>query len=296
MTVHPDARLVFHQHSRTFSAAASLLAPDAHDEIARVYLFCRTVDDLADERPDPEALARIADELRGRRPPSAETEGILALRDRGVPLEAAAQLVDGCRTDLGRVRVADEAALVRYAYLVAGTVGRITSPLLGVHDPRAERFAVDLGIAMQLSNIARDVGEDATRDRIYLPATWLRDAGLSDADVLGGGRDAEVARVVGRVLDLAEAYYTSAEGGFAFLPWRPRVAVALAARRYRAIGREVRARGAAAVRDRTIVGPLARLGWLLAAPWVALAARPAPSHDVSLHQPLRGLLGLGGAP
>jgi phytoene synthase len=291
----PDARLVFHQHSRTFSAAAGLLAPHAFDEIAQVYLFCRTVDDLADERPDPAALQRISEELRGLRPPSDTTSGMISLRQKGVPLEAAAQLVDGCRTDLGRVRVADQAELVRYAYLVAGTVGRITAPLLGVSEPRADRFAVDLGIAMQLSNIARDVGEDAARDRVYLPATWLREAGLTDEDVIRGGRDAELATVVGRLLDLAETYYASAEGGFAFLPWRPRMAVALAAGRYRAIGRKVRARGATAVRSRTVVGPLTRLGWLLAAPWVAALSRASSSHDPGLHAPLRGLMALGGA-
>jgi phytoene synthase len=285
-----DPHAVFRRHSRTFSAAAALLAPSAQDAIATVYLFCRTVDDLADEHADADALAALADELRGLRPPSPTTAGLLALRPLGVPIDAAAQLVDGCRTDLGAVRVPDEAALVRYGYLVAGTVGRLTSPLLGVTDPTATRFAVDLGIGMQLSNIARDVGEDAARDRVYLPATWLAEAGLGDSDVLRGGRDADVATVVARTVALAERYYDSAERGFPAIPLRARVAVAWAARRYRDIGREAVRRGASAVRSRTVLPRHRQAWWLAAAPFVALSAGTGP-HDDALHAPLLGLLG-----
>lgn len=281
------ARAVFRHHSRTFSAAAAWLAPKTHDAVATVYLFCRTVDDLADDHPDPEALARIAAELREEAPPSPLVAALLALRAHGVPMSAAVQLVEGCRSDLGAVRVPDEAALVRYGYLVAGTVGRLTSPLLGVTDPRATRFAVDLGIAMQLSNIARDVGEDAARDRIYLPATWLAEAGLVEADVLRGGRDEAVAGVVARVVALAERYYDSADHGFPFLPWRARLAVAYAARRYRAIGKLAAARGAEAVRSRSVLSRPAQVRWMVQAPFVALLAGPA-DHDGALHGPIAG--------
>lgn len=289
------ARAVLRHHSKTFSAAAALLAPGAHDAAAVVYRFCRVVDDLADDHPDPVALERVDRELRGLEPPGEIVGPLLALTP-AVPLDAARQLVEGCRTDLGVVRLADQDALVRYGYLVAGTVGRLVCPLLGVTDRRAIRFAVDLGVAMQLSNIARDVGEDAGRGRIYLPATWLREAGLSDEDVLNGGRDEVVAGVVARTLDLAERYYASAELGFRWLPWRARLAVALAARRYRGIGRAVRARGAEAIRHRTVLGPLARLGYLLSAPWVALraGAHPDRPHDQGLHVPLGAWMSEGG--
>lgn len=284
-----DAHLVMQQHARTFSAAAAWLAPDTYDAIASVYLFCRTVDDLADEDSDDDALAAIAAELRGQGAPSPIVQRMLDLVPLGVPMEAAAQLVDGCRSDLAAtVRMADVDEVVRYSYLVAGTVGRMVSPLLGVTDRRAEPFAVDLGIGMQLSNIARDVGEDALRDRVYLPATWLAEAGLSDRDVIEGGRDDEVAVVVGRLLDLAEVYYLSSDAGLPYLPWRARLAVSLASRRYRGIGRKVRARGAAAVRHRTVLGWLDRAAFLTSAPWVALthARDRGAEHDPALHAPL----------
>jgi 15-cis-phytoene synthase len=296
----PSARAVFQHHSRTFSAAAEWLAPRTHDAIAQVYVFCRTVDDLADERADALALDALAEELRGLRAPSPLAAGMLALRAQGVPMEAAAQLVDGCRSDLEVVRIADEAALVRYGYLVAGTVGRITSPLLGATDPRSVPFAIDLGIGMQLSNIARDVGEDAARGRVYLPATWLADACISAEDVLNGGRDDRVAKVVERLLAVADRYYASADRGLQYLPLRPRVAVALASRRYQAIGHLVRSRGEAAVRDRSMLGWAARVRFLVSAPFVALMAGGAsahePGHEPGLHAPIRDLLGQGVAP
>ncbi|MEQ1501692.1 MAG: squalene/phytoene synthase family protein, partial [Myxococcota bacterium] len=161
---------VLERHARTFSAAAALLAPDTRDEIATLYAFCRTVDDLADDGADRAGLDRVVDELDGHEPPSPLVAAMLALP---VPVSAARQLVDGVRSDLGEVRLPDVDALIRYAYQVAGTVGLMVCPLLGVVDPVAWPFAIDLGVGMQLSNIARDVGEDAGRGRVYLPATWL---------------------------------------------------------------------------------------------------------------------------
>lgn len=283
------AHQVMQHHARTFSAAAAWLAPHTYDAIASVYLFCRTVDDLADEDADDEALAAIQAELRGEVSPSPVVEQMLALRQHGVPMDAAVDLVEGCRQDLAStVRIADQAEVVRYGYLVAGTVGRIVSPLLGVDDPRAEPFAVDLGIGMQLSNIARDVGEDAERDRVYLPETWLEEAGLTDRDVIDGGRDDEVAKVVQRLLDLAEVYYASSDAGLRYLPARARLAVCLASRRYRGIGRKVRSRGSEAVRSRTILGWFERARFLVAAPLVALTSPRGRDmvHDAELHQAL----------
>lgn len=286
-------------HARTFSAAAALLAPAARDEIAAVYTFCRTIDDLADDHADDDGLARIADELAGRLEPGPLSNTILALAPRGVPVDAAEHLVQGVRSDLAEVRLADPDALVRYGYLVAGTVGRLVCPLLGVHDPHAIPFAVDLGVAMQLSNIARDVGEDAGKGRVYLPAAWLAEAGLGAADVLALADDsasvdvrARIAQVVSRVVDLADRYYASADAGFRYLPLRARVAVALAARRYRGIGHRVRRLGAPALTVRTVLPPWSRLGWFAAAPWIALFAplSAEPTHDASLHEPLRAWL------
>lgn len=291
--VRAEATEVMVRHARTFSAAAAFLAPGARAEVAVLYALCRRVDDLADEVGDRDALDRISADLRRGASDDPLVAQFLAIaHQRAIPLDAMSHLVDGALGDLGAVRIGSPEALVRYGYQVAGTVGRLVSPLLGVHDPVAERFAVDLGVGMQLSNIARDVGEDATRDRVYLPASWLREEGVEPDAVVAGTADPEaVARVVARVVELAERYYDSAERGLRYLPLRPRAVVVVAGRRYRAIGRKAAARGPAALRERTVVGRWPALGWTLIAPWVALAAgwsAPVP-HDRALHRPLADL-------
>ena len=253
-----------------FSAAAAWLARSTYNDIASVYLFCRTVDDLADETGDGEALDRLAGELRGRLEPRWLTGRMIDLRAKGVDLDAAVELIEGCRWDTrAPVRVADRKALLRYAYLVAGTVGRMVAPLLGASDPRAMPHAVGLGMAMQLTNIARDVGEDAVRGRVYLPATWLSDEGIDAGTVLRGDRDEAVARVVERLLQEAEVHYRRADGGLRYLPLRGRLAVALASRRYRAIGRKVGRLGVRAVRQRTVLTVWQTAAWAMCAPWTA---------------------------
>lgn len=284
-------RAVIARHAATFSAASLFLPAASRDDIAVLYKFCRTIDDLADEQADPAALRRVLAELRSERQPSPISAPMLALGERGAPLQAAIQLVEGCLSDIGSVQLETERDLVRYGYAVAGTVGRLCCPLIGVTEPAAIRFAIDLGVAMQLSNIARDVGEDAKRDRVYLPRQWLIEEGCSPEDVKMGRSSGRVVRVVARTLALAERYYASAELGLRYIPLRPRLAVALAARRYRGIGRAVLARGEPALADRTLLGPLSRARYLLQAPLVALAAGLAREveHDPSGHTHLDGL-------
>lgn len=284
------AHAVFERHARTFSAAAKWLPTDLRDDIAVVYTFCRTVDDRADDEPDPAWLAEIAAELRcgvGLDPVARAFLEVAHRRD--LPIDAAIELVRGVQGDLGLVRVADPDELVRYGWRVAGTVGALAATLFGC--PLAARpFAIDLGIGMQLTNIARDVGEDAGRDRVYLPSTWLREAGVHPDAVVAGTADPHAVRdVVVRVLDLAEQYYLSGEAGMRWLPLRARLAVVLAARRYRAIGHAVRARGTLALRERTVLPAATRLRHALATPWQALrlAYRPEVPHDTALHRALR---------
>lgn len=255
------SREVLRRHARSFRVAARLLSEEQAADAAICYAFCREVDDLIDEAPDLEqarvALARWREETRGSRParPLIEAWRALAAR-RGFPIEAGLQLIDAVGTDAGAVRIADDRALLDYAMGVAGTVGLMMCGILGA-PASARPQAVDLGIAMQLTNIARDVAEDARRDRVYLPATRLALAGLSPADVLAGrADDAALAAIVRGLVLLAERYYRSAIAGMARIPWRGRLAVAVAAGLYRAIGRKVVRRGAEALRGRAVLGAL----------------------------------------
>ncbi|MBN2799890.1 MAG: phytoene/squalene synthase family protein [Deltaproteobacteria bacterium] len=295
------AREVLARGSRSFGFAARFLTPAQGDDAARVYAWCRLVDDLADDLSQPPevrlaALSAVRAEVAGRAPPRAEVAGLLAVHDKQpLDLDAALALVDGCASDVGAVRISDDEALLRYAYRVASTVGLLMCGVLGVRRQEALAFAIDLGLAMQLTNICRDVAEDARGGRIYLPATRLAAAGITPEQLLAGEADrAAVASVVLGVLDLAERYYRSAWDGMRFLPLRARLAILVAARVYRRIGLRLRSRGGDALAGRVVV-PLA--GRLVEAARAvahlltpgALGLSPVPRHDADLHLALRGL-------
>ncbi|MEY3014719.1 MAG: hypothetical protein RIT45_3454 [Pseudomonadota bacterium] len=298
------AHAILDRHGRSFALAGRLLPAKARDDAAVVYAFCRLVDDTADEAPS-EAVARreldvLQAELLGEAPRRPLVRAYLDVCARtGIPAEAGAELLRGVRGDLDPVQLADDRALLRYAYRVAGTVGLMMCGVLGVRDPAARAQAIDLGVAMQLTNICRDVREDGGRGRVYLPAERLRAAGVEPDQLLAcvdrapeEAIRAATATVVHDLLALAERYYASARTGVPAIPLRARLAIGAAARIYRAIGtRLARRHRCDAWHGRTVVPWGARIVALLDGMRWALFARRAP-HDAPLHDALRGLPGV----
>lgn len=283
--------------SRSFSFAGAFLPPAQRQDAALLYAFCRHVDDVADDAASASAaraaLARLAAEVRGDRPARPLIAAVLALfARRGIDRRHALGLIAGVRSDLDPVRVANDGELVRYGYHVASTVGLMMSGVIGVTDPEAPPFAVDLGVAMQITNICRDVREDAENGRVYLPATRLTAVGCPPTpEGVLAHRDA-VQHVVLDLLSVADRYYRSAEAGMRFIPWRPRLAILIAARVYRAIGVRLAAAGGDALAGRTVVPFLgkvfAALGAILAFPGVS---RRVVRHRRALHRALADLPG-----
>jgi phytoene synthase len=306
-----DSRAVLARHARSFRLASLLLPRAQADEAAVVYAFCRLIDDLADEAPSPEAAAEGLDqaraELEGRAPARPLIAAYLEVAHRrGIPTAAAAELMRGCLDDLGPVVIEDDAELLRYCYRVAGTVGLMMCGVLGVTEAAALPHAVDLGLGMQITNICRDVREDAARGRVYLPARRLRAVGISPEDLLSGRDDAELraalSTVVRDLLGLADGCYRRAWHGMHHIPWRPRAAIVVASRLYRDIGWRLRDRHQGdAWHGRTIVPAAGRAlglvrGLLQAAHPVTFglgADRRPETCRPSLHL---SLAGLGGAP
>lgn len=296
------SRRVLATHARSFRWAGALLPRHQLDEAAVIYAFCRLVDDLADESPDPGTARRhlgaLRAELRAEAHPRDLVAATVSVLDRGVGVAPAVHLIDGVLSDLEPVRLPDDAALHRYSYAVAGTVGLMMCAVLGVHAPEAWPFAVDLGVGMQITNICRDVREDAARGRIYLPADRLESAGVPGRRLLeaaAGGPaldDLErgaLAVVVRDLLDDADRYYRSADAGMRFIPLRARLAIRVASRVYRGIGVRLRRHGGDPWQGRTVVGWTGKLGWTLAATGATLAHLIAgrPPHDPHLHRHLR---------
>jgi len=251
---------VLARHGRTFHLASWLLPQDRRADAAVLYAFCRNVDDLADEAPDPvtarENIAGVLAELRSEQPARDWVAAFLEVsRRRGIDLQPAGDLCLAVLGDLDLVRVQDDHELFRYGYGVAGTVGLLMCGVLGVADRAAYARAVDLGIAMQITNICRDVKEDAARGRVYLPADRLRAAGVDPEDLVAGRADPRaVAGVVADLLDLADRFYDSGDEGLRAIPMPARAAILVASRVYRAIGVRLGARHAFdALHGRTVV-------------------------------------------
>lgn len=300
-----EARAVLAKHAKSFRFAGLFLPADRLDDAAVVYAFCRVVDDAIDEAPDRAAARReaaaLADELDGRAPPRPAVAAFLLTAARlEMDLGFARGLIEGVAFDAReRVRIADDAGLLRYCYLVAGTVGGMMCAVLGVKDPRALPHAVDLGVGMQLTNICRDVLEDAGRDRVYVPASRLLASGVFDPDGLPGnlragrGDGPALAAVVDELLTVADRYYDSADAGMRFIPWRSRLAILVAGRVYRAIGAVLRRRGCDVLAGRVSTSLPQKVWQALCAvgAFAVLAFARPRSHDAGLHGALKGLPG-----
>lgn len=292
---------VLARHSSTFEFAARLLPSRTRDDATVLYALCRTIDDIADEAADCDRarrqLRRIRMEVEQRRAPRPIVGLFFEVASRrGFGFEPLLELIDGVESDLGRVRIKTDEQLLRYCYRVAGTVGLMMCSVLGVDDERATPHAIDLGVAMQLTNICRDVVEDAGRNRVYLPARRLSKAGLSPAKIVDGDFEVgDLATVIDDVLRLADDYYRSADAGMWAIPTRARYAIAVASRIYRSIGVRLRRRGCDVTAGPDEMSRLEMAYWLGAstAVWVrktGLLARRVP-HRRQLHRPLYGLFG-----
>ncbi len=290
-------------HARSFRWASVFLPRFERSDAAVVYALCRTVDDAVDEAADEaQARARLAElqeDVHRERPRIPVVAAFVRVATRrGISLEWTDHLISGVRSDIGAVRFADDAQLIRYCYEVAGTVGLMMCALMGVRDPKALAHAIDLGVAMQLTNICRDVLEDAQRDRVYLPASRLREVGLEQQHVIEGSADVgALSRVVSDVLSLAESYYQSGQAGMRYIPPRARLAILVASRLYRAIGRRLLSRyGGNPLNGRAVVSWVEKALWVAWAPTLWLlsffAGIPRTGHRAELHTHLNGLPGV----
>ncbi len=254
--------------SRTFHAASLLLPRRVREPAYALYAFCRLADDAVDVDGAGDALDGLHDRLarayRGAPYPLPADRALADVVARfAIPRALPEALLEGFAWDAAGRRYPDLGALRAYATRVAGSVGTMMAILMGVRDEVSIASACDLGIAMQLSNIARDVGEDARAGRLYLPLDWLHEAGLDpDAWMARPVLDPRITSVIARLLAAAEWHYAQADAGIARLPAACRPSIAAARVLYAEIGREVARRSHDSISARAIV-PARRKAWLL---------------------------------
>ncbi len=286
-------------NGKTFYWASFFLGKNKADLAALLYSGCRKLDDIADNNSrDKDAIRRTLSTIKLEilQTDTADIHSASALFRHlidvhGIDTSAVMNLIDGMIQDTSLVQLTDQQALDRYCYRVAGTVGIMMCSVLRVKNIKALPFAIDLGIAMQLTNISRDVLEDAGAGRRYLPVEVDVES-LAGASV--GSRE-QVARMIDVQLQRAEIFYESGIAGLTYLPRGSRVAIYLAATLYRAIGRQLRQSGCEWWRGRTVISKRQKLRMTLSALpvlWsLTFKAQPAlePAHDRMLHVHLTGL-------
>lgn len=286
--------------SKSFAAASRLLPREVRDDVVRLYAWCRHCDDVIDgqtaghgEEPVDDPAWRLADlkaqtdaALDGTLTGEAVFDGFGDVaRRHGIARPLAHDLLNGFAMDVEGRRYETVEELAAYCYGVAGAVGIMMALTLGVppgEDDTLDR-ACDLGLAFQMTNIARDVAADARIGRVYLPADLLAREGLqaSPEAVTDPANRTAVYRVVLALLDEADRYYRSAEAGIARLPFRRAWAIAAAASVYRAIGARRRAAGPDGLSRRVATGRAEKLRHVARAA-VRATASPQPRPRTAL--------------
>lgn len=284
------ARRSIARGSKSFAAASTLFARPVRERAWLLYSWCRACDDLADGQDHGHGMTLVADPLARLERLQVLTEAALAgtpqsdpafeaLRivaaETGLPHGFARDHIAGFALDAAGWAPESEDDLLRYCYHVAGVVGCMMAVVMGV-DPADEVTldrACDLGLAFQLANIARDVGEDAGVGRCYLPRAWLADAGIDPAALMAPAHRPALAVIVRRLTDRAAGFEASARAGTPALALRSAWAVLAAAGIYGAIGREVAQRGDAAWDARVTTSTIAKIGFIARA-----AAQAAGRH------------------
>lgn len=238
----PDAyracRAITRVHSKSFFLATRLLPPTKRQAMEAFYAFCRSSDDAVDMSADgASTLARWVALVQHPSSPADEPV-LLAWNDvcgrYDLPFELVRELLAGVAMDLSVQRYDTFAELWVYCYRVASVVGLISMRVIG-YQPGAEAYAIRLGIALQLTNILRDVGEDAQRGRIYLPLEDLRRFGISEDEILNGVNDERFHALMRFEIERAEALYRASWPGILKLNRDGQMGVAAAALLYRGI-------------------------------------------------------------
>lgn len=296
-----DARATLRRHGKTFALASAFLGRRVADDAAVLYAWCRRVDDAVDREKDSararDALATCRRELEAVLAGRTQSEPLLqALQElllrRQVPHRYPEELLAGMAMDLEGPCFESEAELSLYCYRAAGVVGLMMCHLFGVRDEAALVPATHLGIAMQLTNIARDVEEDWLLGRRYLPASWFRELGAPtpqpDAARLPDVRErSALAAATLRALALADLHYERSEPGLSLLDRRAAITVRVARDVYAAIGDGVRARGG--LPGARVVVPRRRKAILVLRALVHELRSPRPRHPPMLRLPARPL-------
>lgn len=278
MNVHDYCQQKVAESGTSFYYAFLFLPPEKRQAIHALYAFCREVDDVVDECEDPaiavaklswwrKEVALLDSAPGGPQPTHPVMIALKEVRQRfDLPLEYFIEIIDGMAMDLEYSRYPDFKSLSLYCYRVAGVVGLLSAGIFGVTDRKTLRYATELGTALQLTNIIRDVGEDARRGRIYIPVDELQQFNVPAADIMNARETPEFKALMAFQAERAQGYYTSA---LDTLPkadqpaQRPGLIMAAV---YRTLLDEITKDGFQVLKQKTALPPLRKL-WIALKTW-----------------------------
>ena len=237
---------IFHQtlkkHAKSFYFAGLLLDKQTLHDASVLYAFCRQLDDAADIEDMSEKSVKLQQLITDYRTDHSQNEINIAFKKIKKQYQLNNQFIDdlilGVSSDLQFKQPKDLKELVFYSYQVAGTVGGLMARILGATNEKAWRFAIDLGIGMQLTNISRDIKEDALNNRIYLPQNQLG-SDIDATTILNPEHKAKVYHVTKEILTTADKYYQSGFNGIYYIPKKNKFSILIAGMLYQSIGNKV---------------------------------------------------------
>ncbi|MCK7460181.1 phytoene/squalene synthase family protein [Idiomarina aminovorans] len=250
---HEQAEIL-KKNGKTFYFAGLFLSKTAFQRATALYAFLRSIDDAIDEADSKSTALKRLNSIRSSVPTNVGSNNHLSDDVLIISETSISEFLRGMSYDTGTVEIKDKDELDDYCYCVAGTVGEMMCEALGSKDKRAIDHAIDLGIAMQMTNIARDVYEDAALGRRYLPASWLGE--LTPTQILAADQNTEpqIRAAICRLIKQARVRYRHARLGIALLPLRSRFAILAASYLYQEIGEQILAEQAVNWRSRKRVG------------------------------------------
>lgn len=285
-----ECERILRQGSKSFYAASRLLPPRVRYATVPLYAFCREADDAIDtaverERAVSKLEARLEAMYSGRpKDNPVDRELCLVIEERRLPRAAFEALLEGFEWDAEQHRYNNLSELEAYSVRVASTVGVLMACLMGVRTRAALARACELGVAMQLTNIARDIGEDARAGRLYIPREWLGELGVDVEAWLGNPEPTEpIKAVTQRLLNRANELYVRADAGIGLLPADCRGAIRAARLIYSEIAQVIAANGYDSVTRRAVTGKGRKVA--LAARGFTWSVRPPPP-DVAFSPPI----------
>ena len=252
---------------KSFYWASFFLPKKNRIAASRLYSICRYLDDVADNSKldTSSQIKNIFNQIKE----NESSEINIFFKKNNINLGILKDLIDGLISDQQNVRVTDEKELIDYSYKVAGTVGLMMLPIINTKDAEARKHAIDLGIAMQLTNIARDVYEDAKMNRLYLPKEWLGQVSVSDLidNKLDDKKKRLIELSIKNLIELSDKFYANGFSGMKFIPLRTRLAIFFAAKIYKGIGEKIKSGGYVYKLERIYLNKLEKL-------WITIISIP----------------------